>query len=110
MFDHYVKDSQCVKNRHSWSLRNTQNSLGISHAYVIGMKKTKIDGANLEPHCGKQVSLYCQVGVFMLVKGKLVKGRGLCQWGVELSNGDLIGFSFGEFGETVDGEISIQIF
>lgn len=87
-----------------------QKPLGMPRAFIIGMKKTKINGANLTPHCGKQVSLYCQVGVFMLVKGTLVKGRGLCQWGVELSNGDLIGFSFGEFGEDIDGNVAIQIF
>ena len=69
--------------------------------------KTKIENGNLNKYIGKTVWLFCQVGVMFNVSGKLVRG-GLCQYNLELSNGDLIGFSFGNF--EIDSDSGIHIY
>ena len=71
--------------------------------------KTKINQTNLLPYVGKTVSLYCQVGVLFNVTGKLVKDFGFCYYGIELTDGNVIGFSYGEF-LTDDTAIAAHIY
>jgi hypothetical protein len=58
---------------------------------------------------GKTVSLYCQVGVVIMVQGILRKGGNLCDYSVELVGGNTIGFSFGTFIVTDNGTPSITV-
>lgn len=70
--------------------------------------KTKIENNNLAEHVGKFANLYCQVGVLFSVQGTIAIGT-LTSYKLVLSNGDAIGFSFGEFAVTENGSLSITI-
>lgn len=71
------------------------------------MKQT-ITADNLARFMGKQVWVFCQVGVLFNVRGKLVSNVGLTPFGIELANGDVIGFRFGQM--TVDGDNGCHIY
>lgn len=69
----------------------------------------KITAENLKPWVGTTVTVSCTVGVcFYQLAGKLLDGYGFCQWGVEIGNGNKIGFTFGTFTEN-NGTVHISI-
>ena len=69
----------------------------------------KITNDNLEPYVGNFCELYVQVGVVASLTGTLLNGYGLCRWGIELSNGQRVGFGFGQFKVLPNKTVSIQI-
>lgn len=72
------------------------------------MEKQKITASNLKPYLGKVVSVYCQVGVVFSIQAKLGLGV-LTDYSLRLSNGDAIGFRYGEFTVAKDGFVAITI-
>lgn len=69
-----------------------------------------ITSSNLAPYNGRKVLLSCTVGVVLCqVAGTLQVGYGLCQYGLELTNGVVIGFSFGRYIVQADGSLIVHI-